>query len=237
MIEAMTENLDDEIKREIETIRERIRKEAMLELSTESSTVADHSGPKGETEITSSPIKTGTWHFLTSIGTWIAGIFRAPWGWASTLLTNRKSSEPESLTPSTDQSGAKRVTSATKPKRFRFTKKQTILSSGFAVIVTILTLGLINFTFVTVNGGIETTLGSSDNRTVLIVRADDVERSDLVVAVLRRAGAEGSDLLVLGTVFSKNDQTYALYDGEVIWQIPLGNIRGKVLFAKATQTP
>jgi hypothetical protein len=38
-------------------------------------------------------------------------------------------------------------------------------------------------------------------------------------------------------VFSKNDETYALYDGEVIWQIPIGSIRGKVLFAEATQTP
>jgi hypothetical protein len=45
------------------------------------------------------------------------------------------------------------------------------------------------------------------------------------------------EILVIGTVFSKNDQTYALYDGEVIWQITAEQIRGIVLFAEATEAP
>jgi hypothetical protein len=41
----------------------------------------------------------------------------------------------------------------------------------------------------------------------------------------------------MGSVFSVNDQSYALYDGEVIWQIPLADIKGVVMFADATQIP
>jgi hypothetical protein len=56
---------------------------------------------------------------------------------------------------------------------------------------------------------------------------------DLVVALL--PGGQG--LLIMGSVFSVNDQSYALYDGEVIWQIPLADIKGVVMFANATQIP
>lgn len=46
---------------------------------------------------------------------------------------------------------------------------------------------------------------------------------------------EDAPELIIGTVFSSNEETYALYDGEVIWQIPLADLKGKVLFAEATQ--
>jgi len=233
----MRDNLDDEIKKEIQAIRERIRSEAGLDLPAESSTVIGRSVPLEETGLASSSGKASGWRFLLSVGAWIAGVVQAPWARSRRLLKNRKGSGPESRSSSADQSGAKISTSSNNPKRLKLTKKQAILSSGTAVMVSIVILGILNFSFVTVNEGIETTLGSSENRTVFMLNADNAERADLVVAVLRRAGADGADLLVLGTVFSKNDETYALFDGKVIWQIPLGNIRGKVLFAKATQTP
>jgi hypothetical protein len=47
----------------------------------------------------------------------------------------------------------------------------------------------------------------------------------------------GQGFLIMGSVFSVNDQSYALYDGEVIWQIPLADIKGVVMFADATQIP
>jgi hypothetical protein len=62
-------------------------------------------------------------------------------------------------------------------------------------------------------------------------------QGDLLVASLGVDQDTNQEILVMGTVFSKNDQTYALYDGEVIWQITAEQIRGIVLFAEATETP
>jgi hypothetical protein len=90
---------------------------------------------------------------------------------------------------------------------------------------------------VTVTSGIETTLGSSENRTVLTLRTSDAAQDDLLVASLGVDIETNKEILVMGTVFSKNDQTYALYDGDVIWQITAEQIRGKVLFAEATEAP
>jgi hypothetical protein len=95
----------------------------------------------------------------------------------------------------------------------------------------------INFGFVKVSQGIETTRGLADNKTVFISKTNTVSNNDLAVAVLPGTGDDSEELLVMGTVFSSNAEYYAIYDGEVIWQIPLDQIRGKVLFAKATQVP
>lgn len=95
----------------------------------------------------------------------------------------------------------------------------------------------LNFGFVKVSQGIETTRGPSENKNIFISKTDNVSRDDLVVAVLPGTGVDSDELLVAGTVFSSNEQYYAIYDGEVIWQIPIDQIRGKVVFAKPTQSP
>jgi hypothetical protein len=117
-------------------------------------------------------------------------------------------------------------------------KKSVMVIAGGATLVVALGLTLlVNFSSVTVKSGIETTLGSSDNRSVLTLKASDANQGDLLVASLGVDQDTNQEILVIGTVFSKNDQTYALYDGEVIWQITAEQIRGIVLFAEATETP
>jgi hypothetical protein len=95
----------------------------------------------------------------------------------------------------------------------------------------------LNFSSVTVTSGIETNLGSSENRSVLTLKASDANQGDLLVASLGVDQDTNQEILVMGTVFSKNDQSFALYDGEVIWQITAEQIRGIVLFAEATEVP
>ena len=117
-------------------------------------------------------------------------------------------------------------------------KKSVVVIAGGATLVVALGLTLLlNFSSVTVTSGIETTLGSSENRSVLTIQASDANQGDLLVASLGVDQDTNQEILVMGTVFSKNDQTYALYDGEVIWQITADQIRGKVLFAEATEVP
>lgn len=115
----------------------------------------------------------------------------------------------------------------------RSNKKKVIFgASAFLIVVLSLSL-IIRFDVVTASQGIDTTLGSSVNRTVIIDTAVTAQPEDLVVALL--PGGQG--LLIMGSVFSVNDQSYALYDGEVIWQIPLADVKGVVMFADATQIP
>lgn len=113
-------------------------------------------------------------------------------------------------------------------------KKITVASIIAGAVVVIAIILLAKFEFVTVDAGIETSLGDAKGTTVLIDKGAPVDRNDLIVAV-QPGGAEGTESLIIGTVFSFNDETYALYDGEVIWQIPLSELKGKVLFASATQ--
>lgn len=113
-------------------------------------------------------------------------------------------------------------------------KKITIASVITGAVVVIALILLTKFEFVTVDAGIETTLGEAQGTTVLIDKGAPIDRNDLIVAV-QPGGAEGAESLIIGTVFSFNDETYALYDGEVIWQIPLSELKGKVVFASATQ--
>ena len=115
----------------------------------------------------------------------------------------------------------------------RSNKKKIILGASALVIVVLSLSLIIRFDVVTASQGIETTLGSSENRTVIIDTVVTAQPEDLVVALL--PGDQG--LLIMGSVFSVNDQSYALYDGEVIWQIPLGDIKGVVIFASATEMP
>lgn len=113
-------------------------------------------------------------------------------------------------------------------------KKITVASVIAGAVVVVAIILLAKFEFVTVDAGIETTLGDAKGTTVLIDKGAPVDRNDLIVAV-QPGGVEGAESLIIGTVFSFNDETYALYDGEVIWQIPLSELKGKVVFASATQ--
>jgi len=237
----------DDPQNEIEALGERLLQEAGLELPVESSTETEEapaerasdrlSASSEEKKGDSSPSKTQVSAVSRSLGTWFVGVLKTSREWARSLSTTRHSSGSESSTFPATVPTTREATAPKKPLGFRVTKKIAVTSVSGALVAIISIVGLVNFAFMTVNEGIETTLGSSENRTVFVLKADDAERNDLVVAVLKRASTNGDDLLILGTVFSKNDQTYALYDGEVIWQIPIGNIRGKVFFASATQTP
>jgi hypothetical protein len=77
-------------------------------------------------------------------------------------------------------------------------------------------------------------LGEAKGTQVLIQVDAAIAPNDLVVAI-QPGSPEDAPELIIGTVFSSNEETYALYDGEVIWQIPLEDLRGKVIFAEATQ--
>jgi hypothetical protein len=115
-------------------------------------------------------------------------------------------------------------------------KKIAFAIGGAALVVIVAVVLLLTFRFVTPDQGITTNLGSGKGHTVLIQKVGPFAAEDLVVAALPGSGDGGQQELIIGTVFSLNDQTYALYDGQVIWQIPLGDIIGKVLFAQAIES-
>jgi hypothetical protein len=243
----MKDNPVDDPQKEIQALGERLRKESGVEVPTESSPETDQIlkettlGSKSTLSLgtpgNSTPGKTDVPALLSRLGTWVNGVSQASQEWARSVRTSPDKGGSESSTLSTAVTTPRGATAPKNPLGVKVTKKIVVMSGSASLVAMVAIVGLVNFAFVTVNEGIETTLGSSENRTVFVLKADDAERNDLVVAVLKRASANGDDLLILGTVFSKNDQTYALYDGEVIWQIPLGDIRGKALFASATQAP
>lgn len=214
-----------------------------------------------ETKTTQKSVWASVTAFFVVIGTWLAKFFGTVWGWlkaagaAVALFVKTKIfKHGESSEQSTAESAAEKKTAAATsssddaessteplaPKRdFSFLKRKSVLFGGMGAIIVIILLivGFANFAFVTTKQGIETTLGSSDGRTVLIAKGSTAAQSDLVVAVLPGTTDTDAEQLIMGTVFSMNDQTYALYDGEVIWQIPLDDVKGRVLFASATQVP
>lgn len=200
--------------------------------------------------------------FFAAVGAWIAKLFSKIWGWLKAagialavfvktkIMKQGETAEAETATESAPASANAKAknpsaeknseTESASPKRdFSFLKRKSVIFGGVGAIVFIILLivGFANFSFVTTKQGIETTLGSSDGRTVLIAKGSTAAQNDLVVAVLPGTAESDSEQLIIGTVFSMNDQTYALYDGEVIWQIPLDEVKGRVLFASATQEP
>lgn len=177
------------------------------------------------------------WHsiktFSSRIFVSIKGVFSRK---TSEDTENLSASEPDTSNESTDEVTQSPSVSGLWEKIVEFlrnNKKKVILGAS-ALVLVVLSLSLIlRFEIVTANQGIDTTLGSSENRTVIIDTAVTAQPEDLVVALL--PGGQG--FLIMGSVFSVNDQSYALYDGEVIWQIPLADIKGVVMFADATQIP
>lgn len=168
------------------------------------------------------------------VGGWIVLAAQTSWSWLKEQFAKIKAAFTSKSDKKSDSEG-----SSSKRGSFSFAKHKTsIILGGVGIVV----LGLVIFSFarfqvVTVAQGIETTLGASEERTVLIAKASEAERNDLIVAVLPGSGVEGKEVLILGSVFSENGETYAVYDGEVIWQIPLSDLRGMVMFASATEAP
>lgn len=114
-------------------------------------------------------------------------------------------------------------------------KKITLVSVIAGAVLVVVIILFAKFEFVTVDAGIETSFGEAQGQTVLIEKGATINPNDLIVAV-QPGGQEGAGVnLLMGTVFSSNDETYALFDGEVIWQVPLTDLKGKVVFATATQ--
>lgn len=111
-----------------------------------------------------------------------------------------------------------------------------VLAGASLLLVAASTYGYVRFDFVTAAQGIETTFGKSVDRTVIVDTVVDVAPNDLVAALLPGSSADGESAVLIGTVFSENSETVAVYDGDVIWQIPVGDILGTVLFASATES-
>ncbi len=186
-----------------------------------------------------------------SIGTFFTKMWNSIKRFSSRILVSikgvfsRKTSEDtenlSSSSPNTSKKSTDEVTESFslaglwgKITAFVGSNKKKVILGASALVLVVLSLSLIiRFDVVTAAQGIDTTLGSSVNRTVIIDTAVTAQPEDLVVALL--PGGQG--LLIMGSVFSVNDQSYALYDGEVIWQIPLADIKGVVMFANATQIP
>jgi hypothetical protein len=158
---------------------------------------------------------------------------RASLAWVQSLARGAR----EKRGPKTRGSLGKWIAKFRKLSGNRVKKPLAFVLGGIGVTVAVLLTVLLNLSYVTVSNGIETTLGASENRTVLTLKSSGANQGDLIVASLGLDNESNEDILVIGTVFSKNDQTYALYDGEVIWQVTSEQIRGIVLFAEATQTP
>jgi hypothetical protein len=115
------------------------------------------------------------------------------------------------------------------------TKKKIVYSAVAASILVAIAVAVpLKFEFVTPAQGITTSLGSASGHQVFIEKTDTAIQNDLIVALL--PGSGDAKTLIIGTVFSSNEETYALYDGEVIWQIPLADLKGKVLFATALES-
>ena len=114
-------------------------------------------------------------------------------------------------------------------------KKNSIVGGVIAAILVTGIFSIIKFDLVKVSQGIETSRGPADSKTFLVGKTDKFEVNDLVVAQL--PGTTGDENLLVASIFSQNTEFYALYDGEVIWQVAKDSLLGKVYFAEATQLP
>lgn len=145
-----------------------------------------------------------------------------------------KASAPEKKSPAAQLNSLPTLTRTKDGKASPRTKKVIATSVAAAIVIIFGIVLVAKFEYVTPNGGINTSLGDGMGTTVLIEKGAAIEPNDLIVAV-QPGSPQDAPELIIGTVFSSNEETYALYDGEVIWQIPLADLKGKVLFAEATQ--
>lgn len=114
---------------------------------------------------------------------------------------------------------------------------RVILIATGAVVIAVLAYGMLSIESVPISEGIATTRGPGDGQTVLIDKTTSANQGDLVVGVMPGTSGSDDEKYVMGTIFSANDETYAVYDGEVVWQVPIGDLKGKVLFASPTEFP
>ena len=124
------------------------------------------------------------------------------------------------------------------PRGLRSPSKRNIVVGAIGVgVVAVTAFTLMTFELVTVSEGITTNHGLGDGQTVLIHKTTEAAQSDLVVGIMPGTTGTDNEEYVMGTVFSLNDETYAIYDGEVVWQVPFAELKGKVLFSTPEQTP
>lgn len=175
-----------------------------------------------------------------------SGVARIKLAMAPKEKTEKSLSEPEKKKSNSKTDSAEKTSLTSKLKALPATarakyseasarNKKITLATVIAVPVIVIAVILVaKFEFVTPNVGIKTSAGPIPGASVLIEKGAAIAPNDLIVAV-QPGSPEDAPELIIGTVFSSNEETYALYDGEVIWQIPVGDLKGKVLFAEATQ--
>jgi hypothetical protein len=110
--------------------------------------------------------------------------------------------------------------------------KLVLLISISAVVLTLAITALIRLEVISVTKGIPLMSGESTGTSVMVDKFAEVKPGDVIVGVLPGTKKEEKQTL-LGSIFSQNDQTYAIFDGEVIWQLPLKDLVGKALFVEA----
>lgn len=190
------------------------------------------------------PVVKPTSTFVNSLMAFFSRASATLGAWVKTSTANIKlafaprekgaSSEDKPKSGQSDSQGFLETIRATYSDATPRTKKIALSSVIGGVVLIIVIVLLAKFEFVTPDAGIKTSLGSAKGHSVLIEKGASIAPNDLIVAV-QPGSPEDAPELIIGTVFSSNEETYALYDGEVIWQIPVGDLKGKVLFAEATQ--
>jgi hypothetical protein len=108
--------------------------------------------------------------------------------------------------------------------------KVAVLSAGAILVGGLTIFGFVKFEFVTVTEGVTTSNGPSEGQRFFIEKTGSAERNDLVVGLMPGSEEGENEKLVMGTVFSKNDETFAVLGDNVVWQVPVGDLRGKVWF-------
>jgi hypothetical protein len=106
------------------------------------------------------------------------------------------------------------------------------IAAGGALVLALAITAFVRLEVVTVTKGMPLTSGDSTGTSVMIDKFASVERGDVIIGVMPGTKREDKKT-ILGSIFSQNDQTYAIFDGEVIWQLPLKDLVGKALFVEA----
>jgi len=128
------------------------------------------------------------------------------------------------------------ATPASLPRVKKSHRRPVFFAAGAALLAAV-SYSLVSLQMVSVSEGILTNLGPGDGRIVLVNKTTKATQGELVVGVMPGTNGQGTQRYVMGTVFSLNDETYAVYDGEVVWQVPISDLRGKVLFAQPAEFP
>lgn len=129
------------------------------------------------------------------------------------------------------------VASKTPDRQARRPAAKILVIAAGSLVLAAVGYGLLSIDSVTISEGIATNRGPGNGQTVLIDKTTTANQGDLVVGVMPGTSGTEDEKYVMGTVFSSNDETYAVYDGNVVWQVPIKELRGKVLFATPEEFP